>query len=361
MERATARRDLCDHSTLAVPSRPGRGGSEPIPCNMSPEPTPSRPRVLVARAAFPDILEQLRSVAEVELTADDHIDTPQQLRGRLRDKHGAFITNSERIDVELLDACPLLRVLSTMTVGVDHIDVAACAARGVVVTHAPDVLTETTADFGFALLLAAARQLGGAQDFLRAGQWKKWRYDLFAGSDVHGTTLGIVGMGRIGQAIARRAAHGFGMAVLYHNRTRVAPAIELEYRAAWRSLPELLRQSDHVLLALPYSASAHHLIGAAELAQMRPGATLVNIARGGVVDERALAAALHSGALGAAGLDVFEGEPAVDRLLLEAPRLVATPHIASASLPTRRAMVQLAVDNLCAVLRGEPALTPVRA
>ena len=320
-----------------------------------------RPRVLVTRAVFPDIVTQLARVAEVEATPDDAIHTPEQLRLRLRDKHAAFITNSERIDAQLLDACPNLRVVSTMTVGVDHIDLAACAARGVVVTHTPDVLTETTADFGMALLLAAARQMGDAERYLRAGQWRKWRYDLFAGSDVHGTTLGVVGMGRIGQAIARRAALGFNMRVLYHNRSRLAAGIEQDCRAAYRTLDELLAQSQHVLLALPYSPAAHHLIGARELALMPPGSSLVNIARGGVVDEAALADALRRGHLGAAGLDVFEGEPAINPVLLDAPRVVLTPHIASASIPTRRAMVQLAVDNLIAVLQGRPAITPISA
>lgn len=316
-------------------------------------------RVLVARAVFPDVIEPLRAVAEVETTPDDAIATPEALRQRLADKHGAFITGSERIDAALLDACPQLLVVSTMTVGVDHIDLAACAERGVIVTHAPDVLTETTADFGFALLLAAARQVGEAERYLRAGQWKKWSVDLFAGADVHGATLGIVGMGRIGQAIARRAAHGFNMRVLYHNRKRLAAHLEDDLRASYRELPELLRESRHVLLALPYSPAAYHLIGATELAQMQLGATLVNIARGGVVDETALAHALHSGHLGAAALDVFEGEPAVNPALLAAPRLVLTPHIASSSIPTRRAMAQLAVDNLVAVLQGQPPITPV--
>ncbi|MGC8806543.1 MAG: 2-hydroxyacid dehydrogenase [Thiomonas sp.] len=316
-------------------------------------------RVLIARAVFADIIDQLRAVAEVETTPDDAIAPPEVLRRRLADKHGAFITGSERIDAALLDACPDLKVISTMTVGVDHIDLAACAERGVIVTHAPDVLTETTADFGFALLLAAARQVGDAERYLRAGQWRKWSVDLFAGADVHGSVLGIVGMGRIGQAIARRAVLGFGMRVLYHNRTRLPPQIEAELRADYRDLPSLLRDSHHVLLALPYSPQVHHLIGAEQLALMRRGATLVNIARGGVVDEAALAAALHSGHLGAAGLDVFEGEPQINPALLSAPRCVLTPHIASSSIPTRRAMAQLAVDNLIAVLQGRPPLTPV--
>lgn len=318
-----------------------------------------RPRVLVARQLFADVLEPLARACELQLNDDDRSATPAELRSWLLDKQGALITAGERIDAALLDACPGLRVVATMTVGYDHIDVAACASRGVVVTHAPDVLDETTADFGMALLLGAARQVGAAERYLRAGEWTRWSAGLFAGSDVHGSTLGIVGMGRIGRAVARRAALGFGMSILYHNRRRLDPTLERESAARYCTLDELLRQSDHVLLALPFSPEARHLIGAAELARMRSGATLVNIGRGGLVDERALAAALRSGHLGAAGLDVFEGEPTPRPELLQAPRLLITPHIASASLPTRRAMVRLAVDNLLAVLGGGAPLTPV--
>ncbi len=322
---------------------------------------PQRARVLVARRLFDDVLEPLRQSFELHCNPDDAIASPAQLRALAADQDGLLITATERIDEALLDACPRLRVVATMTVGFDHIDVDACARRGVVVTHAPDVLTETTADFGMALLLGAARQLGDAQTYLRAGRWTRWSADLFAGSDVHGTTLGIVGMGRIGRAVARRAALGFGMRVLYHNRRPLDAALERESGASWRSLDELLQQSDHVLLALPYSDAARHVIGAPQLARMRRGATLVNIGRGGLVDEPALAAALHSGHLGAAGLDVFEGEPVPNPVLLQAPRLLITPHIASASLPTRRAMARVAVDNLLAVLRGAAPLTPVPA
>lgn len=327
---------------------------------MTTEPA-QRPRVLVARKLFDDVLEPLRQACQVQFNDDDRIADPAQLRAWMSDKDGALITGSERIDAALLEACPRLRVVSTMTVGFDHVDVGACARRGIVVTHAPDVLTQTTADFGIALLLAAARQIGDAERYLRAGEWRSWSADLFAGSDVHGSTLGIVGMGRIGREVARRAALGFGATILYHNRSRLSEDLERPIGARYCSLDALLEQSDHVLLALPFSVQARHLIGREQLARMRRGATLVNIGRGGLVDEPALAQALHSGHLGAAGLDVFEGEPRVDPVLLGAPRLVLTPHIASASLPTRRAMVRLAMDNLLAVLAGRPALTPVAA
>jgi gluconate 2-dehydrogenase len=197
----------------------------------------------------------------------------------------------------------------SLAVGYNNIDVPACTARGVAVSNAPGVLTETTADFGFALVMAAARRISESEAFLRRGEWTKWSVDLFAGSDVHGATLGILGMGRIGQAIARRGAHGFAMKVIYHNRSPL-PAAEAESLGArYVSREALLREADHLVIVVPYSAESHHLVGAAELALMKPTATLVNIARGGVVDDVALAAALREGRIAAAGLDVFEGEP----------------------------------------------------
>jgi gluconate 2-dehydrogenase len=221
------------------------------------------------------------------------------------------------------------------------------------------VLTETTADFGFALLMATARRITESEHFLRAGKWTKWRYDLFAGSDIHGATLGILGMGRIGQGIAKRGALGFGMKVIYHNRSRLDAALEAECKAAYVSKEELLATADHLVLVLPYSPASHHAIGAAELAQMKPTATLINIARGGIVDDAALAAALRDQTIAAAGLDVFEGEPAVHPDLLAPNNVVLTPHIASASLPTRLAMADLAADNLIAFFSGHKPLTPL--
>jgi gluconate 2-dehydrogenase len=226
-------------------------------------------------------------------------------------------------------------------------------------TNTPDVLTETTADFGFALLMATARRMAEAERFLRAGQWQRWRYDMLAGAEVHGSTLGILGMGRIGQGIARRGAHGFGMRVIYHNRSRLAPELEAECQARYVGRDELLAQADHLVLVLPYTAESHHAIGAAELARMKPTATLVNIARGGIVDDAALAQALRERRIAAAGLDVFEGEPAVHPGLLELPNVVLTPHIASATVATRLAMANLAADNLIAFFEQGVPLTPV--
>ncbi len=311
-----------------------------------------KPRVLVARRAPAEVLERLAAHFEVDAVAGDVPLTPAELRERLQGKAGAFITGTERIDGALLDACPELRVVATMSVGFNHIDVPACSAHGVLATNTPDVLTETTADFGFALLMATARRMAEGERLLRDGGWKSWSWDFLAGSDIHGATLGILGMGRIGQAIARRGRFGFGMSVIYHNRSRLPADTEAELGARYMSKDELLREADHLVLVLPYSAAAHHSIAAPELALMKPGATLVNIARGGIVDENALAEALRAGRLAAAGLDVFEGEPQVNPVLLTLPNVVLTPHIASATMKTRLAMAGLAADNLIAALTG---------
>jgi glyoxylate/hydroxypyruvate/2-ketogluconate reductase len=321
--------------------------------------SPSRRRVLVARPVFPQVIAHLREHFEVQAHDSDTPMTAAELRAALADCWGAFVTGGERIDAELLAACPGLRIVANMAVGYNNIDLAACAARGVVATNTPDVLSETTADFGFALLLAAARRVSESEHWLRAGRWTTWRYDSFIGHDVHGSTLGIIGMGRIGQGIARRGVHGFGMKLVYHNRSRLDAATEAALQARYVDKATLLREADHVLLVLPYSAASHHTIGAAELAQMKPTATLVNLARGGIVDDAALAAALKAGQIAAAGLDVYEGEPSVHPELLRVPNVVLTPHIASASQATRMAMAMLAANNLIALDRDGRALTPI--
>jgi gluconate 2-dehydrogenase len=319
----------------------------------------SKPRVLVARAIFPSVIERLAQHFEVETNQADDVWSKEELTRRLSDKVGAFTTSSERIDAAVLDACPHLKVVANMAVGYNNFDVDAMTARGVLATNAPDVLTETTADFGFALLMATARRVTESEHFLRAGQWTKWNYEMFSGSDVHGSTLGILGMGRIGQGIAKRGAHGFGMNVLYHNRSRLAPELEAACKARYVSKEELLRSADHLVLVLPYSASSHHAIGAAELALMKRTANLINIARGGIVDDAALAQALRDKTIAAAGLDVFEGEPAVHPGLLTVPNVVLTPHIASATVPTRLAMGNLAADNLIGYLVNGTPKTPL--
>jgi gluconate 2-dehydrogenase len=319
----------------------------------------SKPHILVARKIFPSILAQLEQHFEVESNQEDASWTKAELIAHLQGKVGAFTTGSERIDAEVLAACPQLRICANMAVGYNNFDIDAMSAAGVLATNAPDVLTETTADFGFALLMATARRVCESEHFLRAGLWKKWSYDMFAGAEIHGSTLGIIGMGRIGQGIAKRGAHGFGMQVVYHNRSRLDAATEADCKARYVGKEELLKTADHVVLVVPYSAASHHTIGAAELALMQPTATLVNIARGGIVDDAALAQALREKRIAAAGLDVFEGEPKVHPDLLTVPNVVLTPHIASATVATRTAMAQLATDNLVGFLIQNKPLTPI--
>jgi len=311
-----------------------------------------RPRLLVARAVFPSVIARLREHFDVQHNEADEVWSRAELIERLQGMDAVFVTTGEPIDRGVLAACPQLKAVCSMAVGYNNIDVPACTERGVLASNAPDVLTETTADFGFALMMATARRITESERFLRRGEWNKWAVDMFAGQDVHGRTLGILGMGRIGQAIARRGALGFGMPVVYHNRSRLAPELEQPLGARWLGKEDLLRQADHLVIVLPYSAQSHHAIGAAELALMKPTATLTNIARGGIVDDAALAQALRNGVIAAAGLDVFEGEPQVHPDLLDVPNVVLTPHIASASLPTRTAMANLAADNLIACFTG---------
>jgi gluconate 2-dehydrogenase len=316
-------------------------------------------KILVARAVFPEVITRLEQYFEVESNQSDQTWSKAQLIEKLRGKQGVFTTGGDRIDAEVLSACPDLKICANMAVGYNNFDVDAMTKSGVLATNAPDVLTETTADFGFALLMATARRITESEHYLRAGKWNKWSYDMFAGSDIHGSTLGILGMGRIGQGIAKRGAYGFGMTVIYHNRLRLSSDLEADCKAAYVSKQSLLETADHLILVLPYSPESHHTIGAQELTLMKPTATLVNIARGGIVDDAALAAALRDKRIAAAGLDVFEGEPHVHPDLLTLPNVVLTPHIASATIPTRLAMANLAADNLIAFFTGNKPLTPI--
>lgn len=318
-----------------------------------------RPAILIARAVYPEVVAHLREHFDVETTPEGTVWSTAEFIERLQGKDGVLTTGGERVDAALLAACPQLKIAANLAVGYNNFDLDAMTAAGVQATNAPDVLTETTADYGFALLMATARRITESEHFLRAGRWTQWSLDLFTGADIHGSTLGILGMGRIGQAIARRGAHGFGMRVIYHNRRRLEADVESACGASYVSREALFSQADHLVLVLPYTDAARHTVGVAELALMKPTATLVNVARGGLVDEDALVAALSQGRLAAAGLDVFEGEPQVHPGLLALPNVVLTPHIGSATRPTRMAMAMLAADNLIDYLCTGRARTPL--
>ena len=313
----------------------------------------NKPKILVSRAIFPDQLAQLEKSFEVRSNQADQVLTPENLQKELSHIVGALVTGSERIDASALLNAKDLKIVANISVGYNNFDVPAMSAAGVMATNTPDVLTDTTADFGFALLMATARRISESEHWIRNGQWDKWSIvHNPLGMDLHHSTIGIIGMGRIGQGIAKRAL-GFGMKVIYHNRSRLSEANEKACGATYVSKEELLRTADHVLLVLPYTAQNHHTIGAAEIAIMKPTSTLVNIARGGIVDDVALAQALQNRKIFAAGLDVFEGEPQVHPELLKCSNIVLAPHIASATEKTRRAMVDLAVENLRAALDGK--------
>lgn len=312
-----------------------------------------KPRILVTRATFGEVIDKLRERFEVEDNQkEDRPLVGEELQRRLTDKDGALTTGSDRIDAAVLDGAPRLRAVCNNAVGYNNIDLAACSERGILATNTPAVLDDTTADTTWALLMAAARRITEAERWLRAGNWiEGWKHDRLLGQDVHHATLGIVGMGRIGQAIARRAK-GFSMRVLYHNRSRCPKSVEKALGARYVSLERLLKESDFISLNLPYSPEARHLIGAKQLGLMKPTAVIVNAARGGVVDDAALVAALKERRIAAAGLDVFEGEPKFNPGFLELDNVVLVPHIGSATRATRMAMVELAVRNLTAALSG---------
>ena len=315
--------------------------------------TTPKPKILVARAIFPEALARLEEDFEVRSNQADQILTSEELKKALSEVAGALVTGSERIDAQSLANAQNLKVVSNISVGYNNFDVPAMTAAGVMATNTPDVLTDTTADFGFALLMATARRITESEHWVRAGKWGQWSIvNNPLGMDLHHSTLGIIGMGRIGQGIAKRAL-GFGMKVIYHNRSRLLEADEKACGATYVSKEELLKTADHVVLVLPYTPENHHTIGAKEIGLMKPTATLINIARGGIVDDLALAQALKTGKIFAAGLDVFEGEPKVIPELLELSNVVLAPHIASATEKTRRAMVDLAIENLRAAIGGK--------
>jgi len=308
----------------------------------------ARPLIALSRQVPEPLLAQLRPHGTVRMP-----DTPvaDDLATLFRDADYALVTAGDRVDRPLLAACPRLRLVSTVSAGFDHIDIDACTARGVRVCNTPQAVAAATADLAFGLLLAAARRIVEADAFVRAGRWRPGSAPLF-GMDVHHQHLGIVGLGRIGMELAKRA-RGFDMVVSYHNRRRLAAHEEARLGVRYLDFDELLEQSDAILVQAPYSAATHHLIGAAQLARMKPTAVLVNCARGGVVDDAALAAALGEGRLAAAGLDVTEGEPSVHPALRRLPNVVLSPHNGASTRGTHARMTLEAFDNLIGALRGD--------
>ncbi|WP_160106985.1 NAD(P)-dependent oxidoreductase [Pseudomonas izuensis] len=308
--------------------------------------------VVLYKKLSPALMARLHEHAEVTLIDSLDAEGLARLRAALPRAHG-LLGASLKLDAELLDLAPNLEAIASVSVGVDNYDIDYLTERRILLTNTPDVLTETTADTGFALILATARRVVELANMVRNGQWQRNIGPAQFGSDVHGKTLGIIGMGRIGEALAQRGHFGFGMPVIYHSHSP-KPAVEQRFNAQYRSLPELLQEADFVCLTLPLTAETEGLIGAQQFAQMRPETIFINISRGKVVDEKALIEALRTGQIRAAGLDVFEREPLdPDSPLLLLDNVVATPHIGSATHETREAMAKCAVDNLLAALAGE--------
>ena len=313
-----------------------------------------KPKILVTREVFPETLAYLREHLEVEDNQSDNMLSAAELVARLAGKAGVMSSSSDKIDAELLAQVPHLKAVCNIGVGYNNVDVNAATAHKMMVTNTPGVLDETVADTAFAYVLATARRMTESEQFLRNGQWTKNTLTLMLGRDVHHATLGIVGMGRIGQAVARRA-RGFDMNVIYYNRNRVSAEIEKACSATYVSKQELMKQADFIVLLVPYTPENHHLIGAAEIALMKSDAVLINIARGGIVDEVALIEALKQRKIFGAGVDVFENEPNFRKEFLQLSNVVLLPHLGSASENTRRAMANLAAKNLVAALTtGNP-------
>ncbi len=308
--------------------------------------------VVLYKKLSPPLMARLQQQAEVTLIDSLDADGLARLRDALPRANG-LLGASLKLDAALLDLAPHLQAIASVSVGVDNYDIDYLTERAILLSNTPDVLTETTADTGFALILATARRVVELANMIRAGEWTRNVGPAQFGTDVHGKTLGIIGMGRIGEALAQRGHFGFGMPIIYHSHSP-KPAMEQRFDAQYRSLPALLREADFVCLTLPLTAETERLIGAEQFAQMRPETIFINISRGKVVDEAALIAALREGQIRAAGLDVFEREPlGSDSPLLHMHNVVATPHIGSATHETREAMAACAVDNLLAALAGE--------
>lgn len=311
-----------------------------------------KPRILITRQVFPEIVTGLSETFDVDHNADDVIFSPDELRARAKGCVGVLACLTEKIDAAFFEACPTVKVVCNIAVGYNNIDVAEASKRGVMITNTPGVLDDTTADLTFALLMAAARRITETERRLRNGEWKKgFALQQWLGTDIHHASLGIIGMGRIGQTIARRAS-GFDMTVRYHNRTRLDATTEAKLNVVYASKEAILRESDFVVVMVPYSAATHHLIKAEDIALMKSTAILVNTARGGVVDDAALISALKEKRIAGAGIDVFEGEPALNAEFLTLDNVALTPHIGSATHATRMRMAMTAGINIIAALSG---------
>ncbi|GIO02092.1 D-glycerate dehydrogenase [Brevibacillus halotolerans] len=318
----------------------------------------TKPFVYVTRKVAEEAMNLLATIATVEVWDQEYPVPRDILLEKAKRSDGLYVMLSDRIDREIIDAAPHLKVISTLAVGYDNIDLEACKEKGIVVTNTPDVLTDATADLTFGLLMAAGRRFIEANRVLMNGEWKTWSPYFMAGQRIHGATIGIIGMGRIGEAVAKRAT-GFDMRILYHNRSRRIEA-EQTYGATYCSLPDLLRESDYVVLLTPLTEATKGLMGAKEFAMMKSTAVFINASRGATVDEEALYQALKQGTIWAAGLDVFQQEPIpTNHPLLSLPNVVALPHIGSATYETRDRMAMLVSENLVAILSGDEAITPV--
>lgn len=311
-----------------------------------------KPKVLVTRELFDETLALLAQHCELSTNQEDIPFSPEVMKQKVADKDGVLSFSPDHVSAEVIAAAPRLRVIANCAVGFNNVDVAAASARKIMVTNTPGVLNDSTADLTWALLLSTARRIPERERFVRSGRWGGVRFIRDLALDVHHRTLGIIGMGRIGQVVARRAL-GFDMRVIYNDDVRLSPAQEAACNATYVGREELLRQADFVTVHVPYLPETHHLIGTKEIALMKPTAIVINAARGGVVDELALIEALKKRRLGGAGLDVFEGEPQVRPELLQLDNVVLAPHIGSATDETRRNMANLAARNLVAALRGE--------
>ncbi len=317
-----------------------------------------RPRILVTRHVFPEAIAILEGVADVQYKDSSTGLSADELKAAVADKDAVVCQLTDSIDADLMDSGRELQAIANVAVGFDNIDIAAATERGILVTNTPGVLTDTTADLAFTLLMAASRRIAEADRFLRAGRWNQWKIDLFCGHDIHGQTLGILGLGRIGRSMAQRA-RGFGMRVVYHDLDRATPEDESEWGIEYVDRETLFRDADFLSIHVPLNEHTRHAVGSAEFELMKPTAVLVNTSRGPVVDEKALAHALESGQIASAGLDVFEEEPSVEPRLLALENVVLVPHIGSASIKTRTRMCTMAAENAAAVLTGRRPPNPV--